>query len=49
MESIGIIGGADGPTAIFITSSVSPKMLTVLAIGVVVMAVLGFLLHHHNK
>ena len=29
--SIGIIGGADGPTAVFITSNVSPLGLCVLA------------------
>ena len=31
--SIGIIGGADGPTAIFTTSQLAPKLLAPIAVG----------------
>lgn len=37
-HSIGIIGGADGPTAIFVTSSISPTLIIGIA-AVVVIAV----------
>ncbi len=36
-SSIGIIGGADGPTAIFVTSSLS--IVSIITIAVVVAAV----------
>lgn len=32
--SIGIIGGADGPTAIFVTSAVSPVLIAGIAAAV---------------
>ncbi|HCO59241.1 MAG TPA: sodium ion-translocating decarboxylase subunit beta, partial [Porticoccaceae bacterium] len=31
--SIGIIGGADGPTAIFVTSKLSPELLGAVAVA----------------
>ena len=36
-HSIGIIGGADGPTAIFVTSTISPT----LVIGIAAVAVIA--------
>ena len=46
--SIGIIGGADGPTAIFITSGAS--WLNICSIlGVIVAAILVVVLIHRNK
>lgn len=35
-HSIGIIGGADGPTAIFVTSRISPALVIGIAAVVVV-------------
>ena len=43
--SIGIIGGADGPTAIFVTSGTN--WLSIL--GVIVVAILVVVLIHRNK
>ncbi|MCD8197689.1 MAG: sodium ion-translocating decarboxylase subunit beta [Lachnospiraceae bacterium] len=44
-KSISIIGGADGPTSIFIAGRVSPGwMLPVAVIGVIALAVGVFLL-----
>ncbi len=38
-NSIGIIGGADGPTAIFVTSKISPTLFVALiAAGVLLLA-----------
>ena len=43
-SSIGIIGGADGPTAIFVTGSIITPILTfagiVIALGIAVFAVI---------
>lgn len=43
-SSIGIIGGADGPTAIFVTGSIITPILTfagiVIALGITVFAVI---------
>lgn len=35
-HSIGIIGGADGPTAIFVTSTVSPALVSGIVAAVVI-------------
>ncbi len=37
-HSIGIIGGADGPTAIFVTSTVSPAWVAGIVAAVVIVA-----------
>ena len=37
-HSIGIIGGADGPTAIFVTSSVSPALVVGIVAAVIIVA-----------
>lgn len=37
-HSIGIIGGADGPTAIFATSTVSPALVAGIVAAVVIVA-----------
>ncbi len=41
--AIGIIGGADGPTSIFISSKTSPRLITVL-LALIFMIGLAFLL-----
>ena len=46
--SIGIIGGADGPTAIFVTSKINWISVCCL-IGAVVVAVLAALIIYRNK
>ena len=46
--SIGIIGGADGPTAIFLTSEINWLSVCGL-VGVVVVAVLAALVINRNK
>ena len=37
-HSIGIIGGADGPTALFVTSTVSPAWVAGIVAAVVIVA-----------
>lgn len=37
-HSIGIIGGADGPTAIFVTSTVSPALVVGFVAAVAIVA-----------
>ncbi|MBE6023134.1 MAG: sodium ion-translocating decarboxylase subunit beta [Cellulosilyticum sp.] len=37
-SSIGIIGGADGPTAIFVTSKVSPTLIMSIGLTLVVLS-----------
>ena len=39
-HSIGIIGGADGPTAIFVTSTVSPALIAGIVAAIVILACL---------
>lgn len=41
-SSVGVIGGADGPTAIFVTSSVQSWFRYVLAAGMIVIGLVGF-------
>ena len=46
--SIGIIGGADGPTAIFLTGDIQALVLGVLAVAVLVVA-LGVILRRRKR
>ena len=46
--SIGIIGGADGPTAVFVTSSINWPRVCGL-IGILIAAVLIAVIIYHNK
>lgn len=49
-SSVGIIGGADGPTAIFVTSSLSPlSALFAAAAALLVAGAVVFAVHRHNK
>lgn len=49
-SSVGIIGGADGPTAIFVTSSFSPLSVLLVAAGaVLVVAAVVVAVYRHNK
>lgn len=45
--SIGIIGGADGPTAIFVTASTAPVWQTILKILLLIISILAW--RHLNK
>ena len=47
--SIGIIGGADGPTAIFVTSRFSPQFTQWLLVCGLVLGIVGFLLLRKPK
>ena len=48
--SVGIIGGADGPTAIFVTSSLSPlSVLLAAAAALLVAGAVVFAVRRHNK
>ncbi len=52
MNSIGIIGGADGPTAVFVASKPSPWMAVFFCITAVISVasvVLGLLALHNAK
>ena len=40
--SLGVIGGADGPTAVFVTGSLAPLVIYLLAINVLAFAVYGW-------
>ena len=40
-ESIGIIGGADGPTAIFVTSTGAKPLIFVILLAVAVISAIG--------
>ena len=40
--SLGVIGGADGPTAVFVTGSPAPLVIYLLAINVLAFAVYGW-------
>ena len=46
--SIGIIGGADGPTAMFVTSQINWPSVCGL-IGAIVVTILIIRIIHHNK
>ena len=46
--TIGIIGGADGPTAVFVTSRIPWRAICCFG-GVVALAILVALLIHHKK
>ena len=43
--SVGIIGGADGPTAVFVTGSPLPLILTAAAL----LAALVLLIYHRSR
>ena len=48
--SIGIIGGADGPTAIFVTSKISWQPVKIIAILLLILGITGFIaLSKHAK
>jgi len=48
--SVGIIGGADGPTAVFVASSTSPSLYVIGgAIILAALAVAGFILWRRRK
>jgi len=47
--SIGIIGGADGPTAIFLTGDIQAFVLGVLAVAVLVVALVVILRRRKRK
>ena len=47
--SIGIIGGADGPTAIFVTGRFNPQPLKLLAYILSVLGIVGFILLSKRK
>jgi len=40
-RDVAVIGGADGPTAVFLTSAPSPELQTILSIAVLILAVVG--------
>ena len=42
-SSVGVIGGADGPTAIFVTSNVQSWFQYVLAVLMIVAGIVGFM------
>ena len=48
-DSVGIIGGADGPTAILLTYSITKWMYVIGFIGIVVVAVLVALFFYCKK
>lgn len=49
-SSVGIIGGADGPTAIFVTSIFSPRSVLLAAAGaLLVVGAVVFAVYRHNK
>ena len=41
--TIGIIGGADGPTAIFVTGKFSPTLMGILSLLGLIVGVIGFI------
>ena len=48
-DSVGIIGGADGPTAILVTSGIIKWMYVRVFIGIIVVAILVALFIYCNK
>ena len=47
--SIGIIGGADGPTAIFVSGSPVGMVVILMVVAVVVGSAVALYLHNKNK
>lgn len=47
--SIGIIGGADGPTAIFVSTTVQPAYNIIVPIILLILGIVGFYLLGHKK
>ncbi len=49
-SSIGIIGGADGPTAVFVTGDLTGLILTVIGIAAaVILLTVGIILWFNHK
>ncbi len=47
--SIGIIGGADGPTAIFVSTTVAPAYNIIVPLILLILGMVGFYLLCHKK
>ena len=47
--SIGIIGGADGPTAIFVTSQINLQPVKILAYVLLGLGIIGFMVLNKTK
>ena len=47
--SVGIIGGADGPTAILVTGSILTTLAPIIAIILIAAVVIGIVLHKKKK
>lgn len=47
-ESVGVIGGADGPTSVMVSGPVLPMALVVLGIIVVVAIIIIFVTHRKD-
>ena len=47
--SIGIIGGADGPTAIFVSTTVAPAYSIIVPLILLILGMVGFFLLCHKK
>ncbi len=48
--SIGVIGGADGPTAILVTSNISTELIIIgIATIVVLIAIVVWIIKRHKK
>ena len=47
--TIGIIGGADGPTAIFVTGKFSPTLMGILSLLGLIVGVIGFIVLGKQK
>lgn len=48
-NSIGVIGGADGPTAVFVTSRLNfPIMIPTIAVAVVIVGIIIWLITRHK-
>ena len=47
--SIGIIGGADGPTAIFLAKSVAREKMDIIALGLILVVGISVLIYKKRK
>lgn len=48
-DSLGIIGGTDGPTAVFVTGSIAPPILMIFFTALALMAIFYFALYRRGK
>ena len=48
-QSIGIIGGADGPTAVFVATETAKSFGIAAAVIIVVCVIIGIILYNKNK